>query len=93
MLRQERPEILQKETSEQFLWAVIDRECFMGTVRLVEFRPAINPQRRKWIAENCLREKGLRFFSPRRRGEISNMGMRRCSKQEVHSCFVERGKK
>ncbi|GBO15559.1 hypothetical protein AVEN_216132-1 [Araneus ventricosus] len=39
------------ETSVQFLRAVVDCVCFVGTVCLIEFSPARNLQRRKCIAK------------------------------------------
>ncbi|GBM54822.1 hypothetical protein AVEN_6247-1 [Araneus ventricosus] len=46
-------------TSVQFLRAIADRVCVAGTVLLVKFRPAINPRRRKWIAEELIMGRGL----------------------------------
>ncbi|GBL76754.1 hypothetical protein AVEN_53430-1 [Araneus ventricosus] len=40
-----------KETSVKYLRAVVDCASVLGTIRLVEFQSAINPQRLLWVDE------------------------------------------
>ncbi|GBM01097.1 hypothetical protein AVEN_136646-1 [Araneus ventricosus] len=47
------------ETSVQFQRAIVDCVCFVGTV-LVEFRPALNLQRRKCFAKKLIMGIGLK---------------------------------
>ncbi|GBN98701.1 hypothetical protein AVEN_259726-1 [Araneus ventricosus] len=49
--------------SVQFLQTVVDCVCVVGTVRLVELRPVINPQGRKCFAEKLTIGKGLKESS------------------------------
>ncbi|GBL96279.1 hypothetical protein AVEN_118806-1 [Araneus ventricosus] len=52
-------EASQGTASVQFLRAVVECVCIMGTVHLVEFRLAINLQRRKQITEKLTMGTGL----------------------------------
>ncbi|GBM35773.1 hypothetical protein AVEN_108969-1 [Araneus ventricosus] len=47
------------ETSVQFLRSAEDCVCVVGTVDLVEFKPAIHSQRRNWITEKLTMGTGL----------------------------------